>query len=117
MKTISRLFDRAKRLGGNEEEQDICSPFAGLMGSGKQGCSYWTQERLKAFAVTHPPDPDRPKGAFHVLMTGCPFLDESDWGGLGSGKYDEDGMLLPSPERPCAGCEFLIPATKEDKQD
>lgn len=114
MTRITRLLDRVKRLRIGETTE-FCNIFAGLM-EGRRGCSYWTQDRLREFSDTHPGGP-RPAGALKVLVVGCPKIPESEWGGLGSQKYDADGMPIPSPERPCARCEFLIPAIPKETID
>ena len=110
---ITRLFDRVKRLGIGEPTEYV-SLFESFADDGRHGCSYWTQERFREFSDTHPEE-NRVPGALKVLSVGCPKLDESDWCGLGSAKYDADGLHIPSPERPCAECEFLIPAIKKEK--
>jgi len=103
---ISNLFKRAMILKINKE-QEFVSLFGDLMGSGRAGCSYWTQENLREYSKSHPGE-KRPPGAVKVLTVGCPKIDESQWGGLGSQKWDADGNPLPAAERPCTGCEFLI---------
>jgi hypothetical protein len=103
---IKNLFNRIKALGVGQQE--VVSLFGGLMGSGRASCSYWSQENLREYSKSHPGE-KRPPGALKVLLVGCPFVGEELWGGLGSQKYDADGQPLPAAERPCAGCEYLIP--------
>ena len=111
---ITRLLEKIKQLGIGQQ-QEFISLYGDIV-AGRQGCSYWTQDRCREYAATHPEE-GRAAGAIRVITLDCPKIDETDWCGLGNQKYDSDGSPLPAPERPCAECEHLILAIKRDNQD